>query len=74
MKIKGGIVLISSEVAERLLPKFSKRAEERQQTIKTVDVGTLDQLKELVDLVARNEVGVLNIIKFVSLYHKYNSQ
>lgn len=61
MKFKGGIVLISSEVAERLLPKFSKRAEERQQTIKTVDVGTLDQLKELVDLVASGEVVVLNI-------------
>ncbi|CAL8129650.1 unnamed protein product [Orchesella dallaii] len=54
---KGGIVLISSEVAERLVPKFSKRAEERQQTIKTVDVGTLDQLKKLVDLVASGEIS-----------------
>ncbi|ODM86903.1 hypothetical protein Ocin01_19777 [Orchesella cincta] len=54
---KGGIVLISSEVAERLVPKFSKRAEERQQTIKTVDVGSLEQLTQLVALVASGEIS-----------------
>jgi len=54
---QGGIVLISSEVAERLLPKFSRRAEERQQSIKSVEVGSLDQLRELVELVASGQVS-----------------
>ncbi|CAG7721655.1 unnamed protein product [Allacma fusca] len=53
---KGGIALISSEVAERLLPKFSRRAEERQQSIKSVEVGSLDQLRELVELVASGQL------------------
>ncbi|KAK7792049.1 hypothetical protein R5R35_014561 [Gryllus longicercus] len=53
---KGGVVFISSEVAEKLLPKFSRRAEERQQMIKPVDMGSIDQLKELVQLVAKKEI------------------
>ncbi|PSN56316.1 hypothetical protein C0J52_07519 [Blattella germanica] len=46
----------TSEVAEKLLPKFSRRAEERQQTIKPVDMGSVDQLKELVELVGNGEI------------------
>ncbi|OXA52891.1 zinc-type alcohol dehydrogenase-like protein C1773.06c isoform X2 [Folsomia candida] len=53
---KGGIVLISSEVSDRLLPKFSRRAEELQQTIKPVDLGSLEQLRELVDLVSSGKL------------------
>lgn len=53
---KGGVVFISSEVAEKLLPKFSRRAEERQQSIRPVDMGSIDQLNELVSLVANGEI------------------
>jgi hypothetical protein len=49
-------VFISSEVAEKLLPKFSRRAEERQQCIKPVDMGTIEQLRQLVELVGTGEV------------------
>ncbi|KAF7391290.1 quinone oxidoreductase isoform X2 [Vespula maculifrons] len=53
---KGGVVFVIKEVADRLLPKFSRRAEERQQSIKSVEPGTLEQLRELVQLVASNEI------------------
>lgn len=55
--LQGGIVLISSEVSDRLLPKFSRRAEELQQTIKPVDLGSLEQLRELVELVSSGQVN-----------------
>lgn len=45
-----------SEVAEKLMPKFSRLADERQQRIKAVDMGTIEQLQELVRLVGNNEV------------------
>lgn len=53
---KGGVVFVIKEVADRLLPKFSRRAEEKQQSIKSVEPGTLEQLRELVQLVATNEI------------------
>lgn len=53
---KGGSVLISEEVAEKLLPKFSRKAEEMQQHIQAVENGTIEQLHELVDLVAKKEI------------------
>ncbi|XP_046745336.1 uncharacterized protein LOC124410771 isoform X1 [Diprion similis] len=53
---KGGVVFVIREVADRLLPKFSRRAEERQQSIKPVDPGSLQQLEELVQLVASGEI------------------
>nr|CAD7459963.1 unnamed protein product [Timema tahoe] len=53
---KGGVVFISSEVAEKLLPKFSRRAEERQQTMKPVDMGSIEQLRQLVDIVGKGEI------------------
>lgn len=53
---KGGVVFVIKEVADRLLPKFSRRAEEWQQSIRSVEPGTLEQLKELVDLVASGEI------------------
>lgn len=53
---KGGVVFVIKEVADRLLPKFSRRAEERQQSIKPVELGTLEQLRELVQLVASGEI------------------
>ncbi|XP_015609562.1 uncharacterized protein LOC107274690 isoform X2 [Cephus cinctus] len=53
---KGGVVFVIREVADRLLPKFSRRAEERQQSIKPVEQGSLEQLRELVELVASGEI------------------
>lgn len=53
---KGGVVFVIKEVADRLLPKFSRRAEERQQSIKPVEPGTLEQLHELVELVASGKI------------------
>ena len=53
---KGGHIFISDEVAEKLLPKFSKRAEERGQTIEAAPTGTIEQLHQLVKLVSSNEV------------------
>lgn len=55
---KGGVVLISEEVAERLLPKFARLADEREQRIRAVRPGTVEQLHELVQLVADNKVCV----------------
>ncbi|XP_011138760.1 uncharacterized protein LOC105182773 isoform X3 [Harpegnathos saltator] len=53
---KGGVVFVIKEVADRLLPKFSRRAEEKQQSIKPVEPGTLEQLRELVQLVGSGEI------------------
>lgn len=52
----GGWVLISSQVAERLQPKFSRLADELQVHIEPVEPGTVSQLHELVDLVASGQV------------------
>lgn len=54
--LQGGVVFMCSEVAEKLMPKFSRLADERQQRIKAVDMGTIEQLQELVRLVGNNEV------------------
>lgn len=53
---KGGVVFVIKDVADRLLPKFSRRAEERQINIKPVEPGTLDQLQELVQLVGSGKI------------------
>lgn len=53
---QGGVVLISEEVADRLLPKFSKKCEEREQSIRAVANGSVEQLQELVQSVASGEV------------------
>jgi D-arabinose 1-dehydrogenase-like Zn-dependent alcohol dehydrogenase len=54
---EGGVVLISDETAEKLLPKFSRRAEERKQHIEPVPMGTIEQLHEVVRLVASKDVS-----------------
>lgn len=53
---KGGVVLISDDVAERLLPKFSRRANEKEVHIQPVPIGTVEQLHELVQLVASGDI------------------
>jgi D-arabinose 1-dehydrogenase-like Zn-dependent alcohol dehydrogenase len=54
---EGGVVLISEETAEKLLPKFHRRAAERKQHIEAVPMGTIEQLKDLVNLVANKDVS-----------------
>lgn len=53
---KSGVVLISEEVAEKLLPKFAKLADERHQKIMAVEAGSIEQLQELIKLVASHEI------------------
>ncbi|XP_044765200.1 trans-enoyl reductase fsa3 isoform X2 [Coccinella septempunctata] len=52
----GGIVFVSDEVADRLLPKFSKLIAEKNQKIEPVSLGSIDVLKELVELVSNGEI------------------
>lgn len=66
---KGGVVLVSEEVGEKLLPKFSSLAEKREQKIRAVANGTIDQLKELVKLVASNEVSQSSLKNFSFFLH-----
>lgn len=47
---------MSEEVGEKLLPKFARKAEEMGQHIQAVENGTIEQLHELVRLVASHEV------------------
>ncbi|XP_067632884.1 NADP-dependent alcohol dehydrogenase C 1 isoform X2 [Eurosta solidaginis] len=53
---KGGVVLISEDVAEKLMPKFSRLAIESQQEIIPISDGTVEQLHELVQLVASKTI------------------
>lgn len=54
---KNGVVLVSEEVGERLLPKFSSLAEKREVKLRPVANGTIEQLTELVQLVSKREVS-----------------
>lgn len=53
---KGGHVLISDELADKLLAKFAKRAEDRGVFIEVIPAGTIEQLHQVVKLVASNEI------------------
>ncbi|XP_053693802.1 uncharacterized protein LOC128741785 isoform X2 [Sabethes cyaneus] len=53
---KGGTVFISDEIAEKLMAKFAKRADDRGVRIEVVPTGTIEQLHQLVKLVAANEI------------------
>ncbi|XP_055641358.1 uncharacterized protein LOC129778471 isoform X2 [Toxorhynchites rutilus septentrionalis] len=53
---KGGHVFISDEIAEKLLARFSKRAEDRGVFIEVVPTGTIEQLHQLVKLVATGQI------------------
>jgi NADPH:quinone reductase-like Zn-dependent oxidoreductase len=52
----GGVVLISDDVAEKMLPKFSRKADERKLRMEPVPLGTIEQLHDLVKLVSTNEI------------------
>jgi len=51
-----GIVFVSDEVADRLLPKFSKLIEDTNQKIEPVTFGSIDDLKQLVELVSNGDI------------------
>ncbi|XP_062706223.1 uncharacterized protein LOC109420670 isoform X1 [Aedes albopictus] len=53
---KGGHVFISDEIAEKLMARFAKRAEERGVFVEVVPTGTIEQLHELVKLVDSGEI------------------
>jgi D-arabinose 1-dehydrogenase-like Zn-dependent alcohol dehydrogenase len=57
----GGTVMIGSESSEILMRKYKHHCEKNNQTIKSVHVGTFDQLKELVNLVVLGEVNICSI-------------
>lgn len=61
---KNGVVLVSEEVGERLLPKFSSLAEKRDVKLHSVANGTIEQLTQLVQLVSKREVSIRIISQF----------
>lgn len=54
---KNGVVLVSEEVGERLLPKFSSLAEKREVKLRAVANGTIEQLTQLVQMVSKRDVS-----------------
>lgn len=55
---KGGVVLVSEEVGEKLMPKFSSLADKREVKLRPVADGTIEQLKQLVELVSSHKVSI----------------
>ncbi|XP_045510243.1 zinc-type alcohol dehydrogenase-like protein C1773.06c isoform X2 [Colias croceus] len=53
---QGGMVLVTEDVGDKLLPKFAKKAEEMNVNIVVVPNGTIEQLRELVQLVANGNI------------------
>ncbi|XP_064079037.1 uncharacterized protein LOC135196266 isoform X2 [Macrobrachium nipponense] len=53
---EGGVVLMSSEHAEGLISRFSDEAEKENHHLIPIEFGTLNQLKNLVHLVANGEI------------------
>lgn len=53
---QGGVVLVNEEVAERLLPKFSKLIHDRNQHIEAVSQGSIEQLRKLVQFVGEGKI------------------
>ena len=47
---------MSEDVAEKLMPKFSRLATENQQQIIPISTGPVEQLRQLVDLVANKQI------------------
>lgn len=54
---RGGIVLVSEETGDKLMPKFSMLADKQEKKIKAVQNGTIEQLQDLVRMVANKEVN-----------------
>lgn len=62
---------MSEEVGEKLLPKFARKAEEMGQHIQAVENGTIEQLHELVRLVASHEVFFGQILLLFVMKKKF---
>lgn len=53
---KGGVVFIGHETADRLMPKFARKADDLAVSIQSVELGSIEQLNELVQLVSSGQV------------------
>lgn len=60
--MQGGTVFISKELAEHYIPKFWKKAGDKQQKIQAVANGSIDQLQDLVNLVSTHQVNEIVIV------------
>lgn len=49
---------MTEDIGEKLLPKFAKKAEDLGVNIVIVPNGSIEQLKDLVALVAKGEVSI----------------
>ena len=54
---QGGVILVSAEHAEGFLARYTREAEKSNHKLLAVQLGSLEQLKNLVHLVSTNEVG-----------------
>lgn len=54
---QGGVVLVTEDVGEKLLPKFAQKADDMGVHVAVVPNGTIEQLRELVTLVAEGDVS-----------------
>lgn len=52
----GGVILVSAEHAESFLARYTKEAERSNHKLVAVQLGSLEQLKELVHLVSTKEI------------------
>ncbi|XP_018026190.1 uncharacterized protein LOC108681648 [Hyalella azteca] len=52
----GGVILVSAEHAESFLARYTKEAQSSDHQLLAVQLGSLDQLKELVHLVSTNAI------------------
>lgn len=66
---QGGVVLVTEDIGEKLLPKFAKKAEDMNVNIVIVPNGSIEQLRHLVNLVASGEVSM--ILKYLILYRLF---
>ncbi|XP_037087525.1 uncharacterized protein LOC119108047 [Pollicipes pollicipes] len=53
---KGGVIVIGAETAQRYVSRFESVAQANEQTIVPVEMGSLDQLHTLLDLIATKKV------------------
>ncbi|GBP79460.1 hypothetical protein EVAR_48924_1 [Eumeta japonica] len=57
----GGVILVTEDVGEKLLPKFARRADELSVNIVPVPNGSIEQLQELVQLVAHGQPRLASV-------------
>ena len=61
---QGGVILVSAEHAESFLARYTREAEKNNYKLLAVQLGSLDQLKNLVHLVSTNEVSPWLLVIF----------